>query len=103
MSGQVVEYETVWTGEMETAAAKAQQLTEAPAARRFVRRTDHEVVVSWMRRHPWSTMRAIHTATGVSLPNVNDTLQLHLRNGQLQRSHRQDDDRSQAVRWAVAE
>jgi hypothetical protein len=100
---QDVVYETVWTGAMETAAVRAQQSLppRGPQERRALRRQDADIILAYLRRHPWSTMREIHTATGVCMPTVNGTLDLGADRGSIERSHRQQEDRNRPVRWRV--
>jgi hypothetical protein len=94
---------TVWTGAMETAKVKAQQVlveaADAAAARRE-RRSTHDIVVEWLRRHPWATMRAIADGTGVPISLVNGTLSTYAARGDIERSHQQH-DRGNPVQWRV--
>lgn len=99
------EYEIVWTGQIETQAIKAQQIQaaeEAASRPRFDGAVNSRVtVLNYVARHPGVTLYEIIGGTGLGRNIVNGALQRLAELGYVVRSHRQNDDRSQAVKWRV--
>jgi hypothetical protein len=93
------ELEVSWTQEMATAAARAQQRpvqTSTPRAQ-----STNDIVAACIEEHPSITIRRIHEVTGIALGDVNGACYSLLKQGRVERSHRQQDDRTKPVQWRV--
>jgi predicted Rossmann fold nucleotide-binding protein DprA/Smf involved in DNA uptake len=97
----MIDYEVVYSAALEREAVRAAQRTASqkpqpsPADPRAL-------VLTYLRRHPASTMREIHEGTGLSMQHVNSHLYLLQQRGQITRSHARQDNRGVPVRWTVS-
>lgn len=95
----MTEYEVSWSGTIETEAARSRQRHIPVVARHAVSNTD--IVLGCLEDNPGASMRVIVELTGLSQGAINGTLYSLLRQGFVERSHRQVEDRTTPVQWRI--
>lgn len=93
-------YEVVWTGELETAAIKAQQRmpVEVTAAKQSRQAIVRERILTFLRQRPGASVQALMDNLGFHRDTVNTALSTLERGGWIERSSQ---DRSCATRPVV--